>query len=85
MGALKGNAVLVKGREFSEVNHISWCENQPATLKVITSMTSMTKNSPIPGKFSVKALRKSTVRKDSTDVNTLRAYFKERLIMEEGI
>ena len=45
----------------------------------------MTKYSPILDQFSMKALRKSTVKKDSIDVNTLKTCFKERLIMEEGI
>ena len=85
MGTLNGKAGLVRAHEFSEVNHITWCENRPPIQKVIISMTNMTKYSPIHGQFSVKALRKSTVKKCSTDVNTLKEYSKERLILEEGI
>ena len=85
MGVIKGRTGLKRGKEFTEVNYIIWCKNRPIIAKVLACMRSMTNYRPKMGQMSVRALGDTRSKKDADNVSTIKSFFVERLMLQDGI
>ena len=81
MGAIKGKKGLIWGHEFTELNHLTWLLNRPVISKVNNSMKKMAGYSSKIGQTSVKVLRKSRMRRDCDDEQTIHDFFIQRLVL----
>ena len=73
------------GKEFTEVNYIIWWKNRPITAKVLACMRSMTNYRPKMGQMSVRALGDTRSKKDADNVSTVKSFFVERMLLQDGI
>ena len=85
MGVIKGRTGLKRGKEFTEVNYIIWCKNRPIIAKVLACMRSMTNYRPKMGQMSVRALGDTRSKKDADNISTVKSFFVERLLLQDGI
>ena len=81
MGAIKGKTGLIRGHEFTELNYLTWLFNRPVISKVNNVMKKMTGYSSKIGQTSVKVLRKSRIRRDCDDEQTIHDFFTQRLVL----
>ena len=81
MGAIKGKTGLIRGHEFTELNYLTWLFNRPVISKVNNVMKEMTGYSSKIGQTSVKVLRKSRIRRDCDDEQTIHDFFTQRLVL----
>ena len=77
MGAIKGKTGLIRGHEFTELNYLTWLLNRPVISKVNDEMKEMIGYSSKIGQTSVKVLRKSRIRRDCDDKQTIHDFFAQ--------
>ena len=81
MGAIKGKTGLIREHEFTELNYLTWLPNRPVISKVNNAMKEMTGYSSKIDQTSVKVLRKSRIRRDCDDEQTIHDFFTKRLVL----
>ena len=73
------------GKEFTGVNYIIWWKNRPIISKVLACMRSMTNYRPKMDQMSVRALGDIRSKKDADNVSTVKSFFVERMLLQDGI